>query len=54
MITPETIKLLTEFRDEIKDKRCRALLDAYIKKPDPQAIAEEALQLLSKALNHED
>ena len=43
--------LLKELRTELKDDSRRALLDAYLKKPDAQSIADEALKLLSKAVD---
>jgi hypothetical protein len=44
-------ELLVELRAVVKDDRRKALNDAYLKKPDVQSIAEEALKLLSKAVD---
>ena len=44
-------ELLNELRTEVKDDHRRALLDAYLKRPDSQSIADEAIRLLSKAVD---
>lgn len=40
--------LVSEFRKEVKDKRRGALVDAYIKKPSPDALSSKALELLAE------
>ena len=44
-------ELLVELRAVVNDDGRKALLDAYLKEPDAQSIVEEALKLLSKAVD---
>ena len=44
-----TDDLLKELRGTVNDDTRRLLIDAYLKKPDAQSIAAEALNLLSTA-----
>lgn len=48
-VTPKD--LLDEFRNEVKDKRRSALIDAYIKKPSAEAMSGKALALLAEDLH---
>lgn len=41
--------LLEELKTRIEDERRRALLDAYLKTPAAQSIADEALRILAGA-----
>lgn len=43
--------LVAELRKEVKDKRRGALLDAYIKKPTPDAMAKKAIALLTEDID---
>ena len=44
-------ELVEELRSELKDKRRAALLDAYLKKPTPDAIASKALAILVEEID---
>jgi hypothetical protein len=46
-----TDDLLKELRAAVNDESRKSLIDAYLKKPDAQSIAAEALNLLSKAID---
>ena len=43
--------LLDEFRRELENKRQSAIIDAYINKPSPDAMAAKALEMLDKDLD---
>lgn len=43
--------LVSEFRNEVKDKRRCALIDAYIKKPSADALFAKALELLAEVID---
>ena len=51
MVTADVAKLLAELRADIKSERRKALLDAYLAKPDAESVADEALRLLTKAID---
>lgn len=47
----DTVGLLKELQASIEDSHRRALVDAYLEKPGAQSIVDEALRLLSKAID---
>ena len=50
-MSPEEFVLLEELKRRIEDERRRALVDAYLRKPTAQSIADEALKILAGAID---
>ena len=46
-------ELLKEFLEQVKDVKHKALVEAYIKKPEAESMSDKALELLSKALDED-
>lgn len=44
-------ELIHELQSEVKDKRRTALIEAYAKKPTPDAIATKALEILAEDID---
>ena len=44
-------ELVHELQSEVKDKHSTALIDAYRKKPTPDAIATKALEILAEEID---
>ncbi len=51
MVTADVANLLAELRAEVKTERRKAMIDAYLAKPDAESIADALLRFLSKALD---
>jgi hypothetical protein len=47
----ECPELVKELRAKVDDDRRRALIDAYLRKLDSQSMVDEAVRLLSKAVD---
>lgn len=43
--------LVSDFRNEVKDKRRGALIDAYMKKPGAETLSAKALELLAEDID---